>query len=275
MRATRSYLKRHPSEPNGWDELGLRYLASGFPDSAEAAYQKAVELDPNWLPESFSFCAYHRGDLMGAINGFENMLTRRNLNADRRKYLTLDNQFALHLAALYIEAGRFEKAHSACRTYIAPADRDLGHLLLEMGETKAALDLADQLDKELGIGANIAELRGKALVAIGDLQGARAVAKTLLESEFEWGGRARYEALQIQAEVALAERNAEEALDLLNRMKTERHSIRRPPRYSLPNYPRPRLPDGRSSGRCRQRAQGNAPGLRRSRPLALRARDNL
>ena len=219
LRATRSYLKRHPSEPNSWDELGLRCLALGFPDSAEAAYQKAVELDPNWLPESFSFCAYHRGDLMGAINGFENMLTRRNLNADRRKYLILDNQFALHLAALYIEAGCFEKAHSVCRTYIAPADRDLGHLLLEMGETKAALDLADQLDKELGIGANIAELRGKALVAIGDLQGARAVAKKLLESEFEWGGRARYEALQIQAEVALAEHNAEEALDLLNRMK--------------------------------------------------------
>jgi tetratricopeptide (TPR) repeat protein len=220
LRATRSYLKRHPGEPNSWDGLGLRYLALGFPDSAEGAYRKAMELDPSWSPENLSYCAYHRGDLKAAIAGFETMLAQRNLSADRRRYLVLANQFNVHLAALYFEAGRFKEVHALCRNYMEPADHLVGQLFLHMGEMNAVLALSDRLDEQSdGVPARQAGMRGKALAATGDLQGARAVAKKVLESEFEWGGRARYEALQIEAEVALAEHNADTALDILTTIK--------------------------------------------------------
>jgi tetratricopeptide (TPR) repeat protein len=192
----------------------------GLPDSAEGAYRKAMELDPSWSPENLSACAYHRGDLKAAITGFETMLAQRNLSADRRRYLVLLSQFNVHLAALYVEAGRFEEAHAFCGNYMEPADHSVGQLFLHMGEMNDVLKFSDRLDEQSdGVPARSAGMRGKALAAVGDLKGARAVAKKLLESEFESGGRARYEALQIEAEVALAEHNADTALDILTRMK--------------------------------------------------------
>jgi tetratricopeptide (TPR) repeat protein len=60
---------------------------------------------------------------------------------------------------------------------------------------------------------------GRALLSSGDMEGARNEARALLDAEFELGARARYEALRIQAEAALAEHDPGATLEILARMK--------------------------------------------------------
>jgi tetratricopeptide (TPR) repeat protein len=219
LRATRSYVKRHPNEPNGWDELGLRYLALGLPDSAEAAFHKAVGLDPAWYPENFSYCAYYRGDLAGAIRSFENILAQKDLSANRRRSLILNQSQNMNLAALYVEAGRYQEAREVCGAYMAPLDGGVIGLLLIMAKAQEVINMLPQLDKSDAQSATY--LRGLALAATGDIQGARAAGRKLLDSEFEWGPDARHDALQIEAEAALAEHNAGTALEVLTKMKQQ------------------------------------------------------
>ena len=216
LRASQSYVKRYPSEPNSWDNLGVRYLALGRTDSAEAAFHKAVELDPDWYPENFSDCAYQRGDVKGAIAVLEKALEQRNLSANRRKYLICQSEFDLHQAALYVEEGRFHKARDVFREYTGKPDRHVCQLLLAMGRAKEVLDKAKQFEKE-GTGSPFSALEfgGRALAELGDTAGAEAAAKRLLESEFEHGGRVRFQALRIRTEIALARHDQLTALELL------------------------------------------------------------
>ncbi|HVO76349.1 MAG TPA: protein kinase [Candidatus Bathyarchaeia archaeon] len=210
LRATRSYVKQHPNEPNSWDELGARYLALGLPDSAETAFHKAVGLDPDWSPENFSYCAYHRGDLAGAIRGLKNILARKDLSADRRRSLILSHCLQMNLAALYVEAGRYREAVEACGAYMAPLDQQVVSLFLDMDKTQEVIKMDQQ-------GEVVDGLRGQVLVATGDIQGARAVAKKLLESECECGGGVRWAALATEVEADLAEHNAGAALELMTK----------------------------------------------------------
>jgi tetratricopeptide (TPR) repeat protein len=222
LRMTRSYVNRHPSEANSWDELGLRYLAVGLPDSAEAAFHEAVELNPDWVPEDFSYCVYHRGDLTSAIKNLKNILAQTNLSANRRSSLILSGDFQMHLAALYLEAGRYQEVRKVCGAYMAPLDWRVLELLFTMGETQEVITTILREDKgvhDVVSGNHANGLLGRAFAAIGDTKGAKSVARRLLESEFEVGGRARFEALRIEALVALAERNAGSALEVLNKMK--------------------------------------------------------
>jgi tetratricopeptide (TPR) repeat protein len=124
----------------------------------------------------------------------------------------------MNLAALYVEAGRYRDAREVCGAYMAPLDRRVLSILLSMGKAQEVINMLPQLDINDAAYANA--YRGRALVATGDIQGARAAARKLLDSEFELG-LTRYDALQIEAEAALAEHNAGTALELLTKMKQQ------------------------------------------------------
>ncbi|MFQ5512647.1 MAG: protein kinase [Candidatus Krumholzibacteriia bacterium] len=225
---TRRYVGRHSDNPNAWDELGRRYLTVGLPDSAEAAYRKAIELDPTWYPEAIAYCAYHAGDLERAIAIMEGILGSGELGNGERVRLMIKSLHNIHLAALYREAGRYEDATRVCdatRPYLS-SDRArnsnklrMSTLLLAMGRAQDVLDITGEL-----AGVPTAHwlrlgLRGSAQVALGDLDGARATSQALHGMERDAGAKARSLALRIDAEIALAEKRPEDALAALGEMK--------------------------------------------------------
>jgi tetratricopeptide (TPR) repeat protein/TolB-like protein len=217
LHASLSYVKRHPNEQSGWAMLGQRYLDLGRPDSAEAAFHKGAELDSKESPELFSYCAYQRGDVRGAIAVLDGVLGQKNLSAARRRFLTCSNAFYLHLAALYMEEGCLTKAGDLFSEYMAKPDADVCALLLATGRARELLDICDQFDREGNpVFRSVSEqYRGRALADLGDTPKAEAAARKILEQEFDLGGRARFQALRIRTEVALSRCDPKTALELL------------------------------------------------------------
>ncbi len=224
FRVAKSYLEQHPQEAISWVQLAEAYRALGQPDSAEAAYRRAEELDPNRPPIDFARCAYHRGDLKGAIKDFERVLENKSLDQDLRKAMVAGNGLNVNLALLYIEAGRFQRARDVCREYFAKPDVVVVRHLLAMDRTREVLDLVRQWtdqDTTRLTYKRATQIRGFAMVATGDFKGAQSAAEILLNSEAEWGGSASFVARQILAEAALAEHNPDAALDALAAMKRQ------------------------------------------------------
>jgi serine/threonine protein kinase/tetratricopeptide (TPR) repeat protein len=228
--ATRVYVKRHPDNPNAWDELGRRYLTLGLPDSAEAAFKRAVELDPQWYPEVFSCCAYHAGDVERAIEILEGILDLTDLPPADRVRMMITSMFNPYLAALYREAGRFRDALVVCketRQYVSSPgaqqsnEMRIGSVLMSLGRAGEVLDKMQEL-LELGNRQWLVfGLLGSAMVAVGDLDGARSVVETLYDMQEQQGAKARSLALKIEAEVSLAENRPDKALDALHEMKQQ------------------------------------------------------
>ncbi len=230
LRATHVYVKRNPANPNAWDELGRRYLTVGYPDSAESAYRKAVELDPTWYPEAFAYCAYHAGDLDRAMNILEEILARADLLPAERVRLMIKNMFNPHLGALYREAGRYERALEICeatRRYISNPrslrsnELRMSGLLLAMGKPQEVLNKTRKLAGTPTAHWLRVGLQGSAMVALGDLEGARSAARELYDMENRSGAKARSLALKVEAEIALAENRPEDALDALQEMRRQ------------------------------------------------------
>ena len=240
LRATRAYVKRHPRDPNAWDELGWRYLALGNPDSAEVAFRKAMELDPDWIPENFCYCAYHRGDLRGAIACFERILEQKNLSENRRWNLIMICHGQLNLAALYIEAGRYEKMRNVVSEYMdlsiinQPEFRNLVHT----DRLQEVVDLYKRWNRywiddyiklypdsilsaaDSSVGPYPRPL-GQALAMLGDAEGAREAARYLAKMVSRVGGMTRYDVLDIEARAALADNDPKTALKILAEMKKD------------------------------------------------------
>ena len=239
FKATRAYVKRYPREMNGWDELGWRYIEQGLPDSAEVAFRRAVELDPDWTPENFCYCAYHRGDLKGAIVCFEKILEQSNLSDGRRFHLIAICHGNLNLAALYIEAGRYEKMRDVIKEYMDLSIIDMPEfrLLVHTDRLQEVVDLYKRwnrhmIDKSIkryypdsslsaadsSVGPYPRPL-GQALAMLGDAEGAREAARYFLNLESEFGLMARYDSLEIEARAALADHDPKTALKILAEMK--------------------------------------------------------
>ena len=230
LRATKSYLERHPREVRAWDELGERYLEMGRTEDAETAFRKATELYPAWphAAENLSYCAYQRGDVRGAVAYLERALEQKDLSANRRRYLICEGDFLLHLAALHVEQGRFGKAWELNAEFMGKLDAYVCGLLLEMGRAQEVLGMLERCGDEDPTLSQLygVPLRGRALAQLGDKAGAEAVAKELEESEFDRGGRARFMALRIRTEIALLNGDPETALELLR--KIEKNGSSRP-----------------------------------------------
>jgi serine/threonine protein kinase/tetratricopeptide (TPR) repeat protein len=230
LRATREYAKHHPDNPNAWDELGRRYLALGFPDSAETAFGEAVELDPQWYPEVFSSCAYHAGDVERAIEILEKILAREDLLPVDRVRLMITSMFDLYLAALYREDGRFQDALEVCektRQYVSSPraqqsnEMRIGSAMLSLGRPQDVLVKMQELRRLGSRQWLVFGLQGSAMAALGDLEGARFLADTLYDMQEEAGAKARSLALKIEAEIALAENRPEKAIEALDEMKRQ------------------------------------------------------
>jgi len=219
LRAVRSWLRTHPAEPDDWNWLGRVLLAMGMPDSAEAAYRRAVELDPKWYPENFSYCDYHRGDVGGAITILERVLAQKDLDPDSRYNLTFLSPWNLCLASLYLEAGQYKKVRGMCSAHIASVgsvSAPIFRLLIQMDRAR---EVWDMWEKEAKADSTVYQRpMGRALAILGDPKGAREVADKLSRREFEIGKMALYDALEINARAALAERNPKSAMAFLKKM---------------------------------------------------------
>ncbi|MFH1843386.1 MAG: protein kinase [bacterium] len=232
LAATRDYLARHPREPNAWDELGIRYLGLGFPDSAEVAFRSALRLNPDFFPSQrgVSWCAYSSGDLDSAIILNERLLAKDSLLPGQRVQILTDITFWPGLALLHLELGQYEQALQCFETARSPdADPtsefwlEIGRnlLLLRMGRAAEVLEWAETLvdhpAKRLAP-ITMIRFRAQALAATGALEQAKAAVTELFATETEWGGVARFEALKATAAIALAENHPQAALDALDQL---------------------------------------------------------
>ncbi len=113
LRVAQRVAALEPTNPNWWDDVGLRYLRLGFPDSAETAFHKALRIDPAFLNsrEGLVSLAYCRGDVDEAIERMESLLRAADLPPDYVA-LTQGSRTTVSLAFLYAETGRFSKALS-------------------------------------------------------------------------------------------------------------------------------------------------------------------
>jgi tetratricopeptide (TPR) repeat protein len=186
LAAAKIHLKEDPDNPNAWDDLGQRYLAVGQPDSAEAAYRQALQLDPQfvWSLQGIGYCDYSRGDLDGAIATFEEILQSDGPETARET------------------EGRIQ-------------------LLMRVGRPDEALRWAERLSSDANsdyVRLSAIRYRARALVALDSLDAARAAADDLRALEQTSGRSEPFQLLRVSADIALAEGDAEAALDALREM---------------------------------------------------------
>ncbi len=228
LRAARSSVGRHPDDPLSWENLGYICLAVGLPDSAESAFHKAVELDPrlNPRPPYSVLLAFYRGDLQGATANLEKVLADENLPAYQRRYLIMYSHGSPCLASLYVEAGRYAKMRETSIEYFAANEMSgwtQTRLLVEMGRWREIVDAHEQYERlakaDSTLGPFYPRDLGKALAELGDVKGAREIAAELRKIEFDAGAMVVYDANEIEARAALAERDPKAALRYLAEMQ--------------------------------------------------------
>jgi tetratricopeptide (TPR) repeat protein len=224
----RRYVERHPGNPNAWDELGLRYIALGLPDSAEVAFRTSLEVDPGFTYAHYSpaYCLYARGDAMGAVDQIERYWEVADVAQSDRRSDRVSMQHGYSTAMLYAEAGQIENAlneFDKARRYatspegLAAIEQDRNLLLLRLGRAEEVLPSARELVRKTGIPyARWVMLRGRAraLVALDSLDAARAVIAEI--GEAPGAGFARVGAIKATAELALAENRPDDALAVLD-----------------------------------------------------------
>jgi tetratricopeptide (TPR) repeat protein/tRNA A-37 threonylcarbamoyl transferase component Bud32 len=237
LETARTYVERYPNNPNAWDDLGLRYLEVGLPDSAEVAFRRALEIDADflWSRQGIGYSDYCRGNVDGAIETFEEILKSKGLSSSDRVSIVTDVSFWPGLGLLYAETGRFERAlglfDEAWRDFSSPETaRELEgriQLSMRMGHAAEALRLAQILSER---GADYERLSAKhyearALVALDSLDAARSVAANFRTMETTCGRSEPFLLLRVTADIALAEGDPESAIAALEEM--HRHGVPR------------------------------------------------
>ncbi|MEJ2721936.1 MAG: protein kinase, partial [bacterium] len=228
LSTARQFVHRHADNPNAWDDLGLRYLEAGMPDSADTAFRRALSIDPDfyWSQLGLGYTRYCRGDVDGAIHFFETMLAEDDLSPSDRVSIVTDLSFWPGIVLLYAESGRLEKALSVFdaawqRSDTPGAARELEgriQLLLRMNRPQEALTCARELlarsDADYDrLSAKHYEAR--ALVALDSLTAAAAAAHELRSMIAESGLREPYLITRVATDIALAEGDPDSALAAL------------------------------------------------------------
>ena len=228
LNASKSYLKRFPENPNGWDELALSYLTLGLPDSAEIAYQKAFDLDPGWWKFGLSYCAYHEGDLEKAISILERILSQKDISKAYRLSIMYHFTTFTKLPALYFEAGRYSDAvrtMDEARQYVGndPSwwQYQAGRLFPCVGLSERALEIAEEMERSDEIRSRIFAYRFKGLaqVAAGDLSGAATTAMQSRELAKSVGPVMNFHAFRLDAQIALSENDPSSAFQAIDAME--------------------------------------------------------
>ena len=231
LEVARTYVDKHPDNPNAWDDLGLRYLETGQPDSAEVAFRRAVEIDASfwWSQQGVAHCDYCRGDVEGAIETFEEILKPGDLSPSDRVSIITDVSFWPGLAVLHAETGRFKKAlelyNGAWEDFSGPQTaRELEgriQLSLRMGRFAEALQIARVLSERSDIAyerLSAKHYEARALVALDALDAAHSAEAELRAMEKESGRSEPFLLLRVAADIALAEGDPQGAVTALEEM---------------------------------------------------------
>ncbi|UCG52217.1 MAG: protein kinase [Candidatus Latescibacterota bacterium] len=232
LKVAHACVRQYPEQPNPWDDLGLHYLEIGLPDSAETAFRKALEIDPDFSSsrEGLAYCDYSRGDVDGAVGKLEAILESVDLSESDRIRILTDLSSRPSLTVLHVAAGRIEKAldlfDEAWRSSTGPdTGRELGEraqLYLTIGRPGEALPLARALWEEAEFDYHrftAKAYEARALVALDSLEAARAVFAEFRALEKESRRPESAMAYNIAAVIALAEGDSEGALDALGNMR--------------------------------------------------------
>ncbi len=233
LELARSYAERHEEEARAWAGVAMRYLDLAVPDSAETAARRAIEIDPDafYAHGVIADCYYYRGDLEGAIEANRRILDRDDLAQGRRIMILANIAYWPQLPLLYMEGGRFERAlemFAEARKFIsdpndeALIERNLDRVLLRRGMAEEVLrrtqDVQDLASGDQKTGMR-EYLRIRALIALDSLEVARAAFSELAAREHPFGLAHLYPQDKIRVELALAEKDSETALEILEGMQ--------------------------------------------------------
>jgi len=230
LAANKNHVHRHPQDAGSHDNLGALYFWMGQPDSAEAEFQKSLELDPTyvWAEHSLGHLAFAKGDLKGAIEAVEKVLERQDLTSYQQ--LAIRTQYVnwfLGLAFLYAEAGRLERAYEVveeAKPYAADPKSELRRVIaprhfirLRTGQADKVLHWARQakLSDIRVVWLQAIKYETLALVALDSLASARVALAELSATEEYWGAYTQYMINKISALISLAENDPEAALTAL------------------------------------------------------------
>ena len=111
LKEAEMWVKRHPNDASGYNNLGIVYLARRRPDDAIKSYKRAISLAPTLTTAHYNLGhAYHKlGKAKPAIAAYQ-------------KALTIDKELAIahnNIAVCYMESGTdLDKALSHARTAV-------------------------------------------------------------------------------------------------------------------------------------------------------------
>ena len=246
LEAARDLVSRFPENPNHWDELALRFIEAGFPDSAEVTYQRALAIEPDFFSshQGLAALAYYRGDLNGAIDNLEQFVGRPDLSRDERYTALISTAAPVGFAFSCYEGGQYQRAleifDEAGRSRNDPVDRHYNQryrcrLMLRVGRAEEVLLWTDLVAEELATGGGtmdnpqfegiarwtVLELRTMALVAMDSLAAGSEAAAELADAASEFGNDVWIKALYTNAQIALREGDADAALTALDQIRQE------------------------------------------------------
>jgi tetratricopeptide (TPR) repeat protein len=226
LEAARANALHHPDMPALWYSLGEAFRKVGLPDSAEAVYRRALEIDPKMTDsrEGLALCAYSRGELTLAIELYDDLVHSDLILGERVRLLVPYNQ-TLGLAGVCAEAGQYKKALAVLekgRSYIsndprrkALFDNGYNRLLLRMGQNDEVLSWVRGLGHVTGYRRQASWYSATAFVGLDSLEEARSALADLELMNREGYRKARFMIPHVRAQIALVEGSPYEALAVL------------------------------------------------------------
>lgn len=228
--AAKAYIARYPENPNAWDTLGWHYLSLGQPDSARAAFDKALGLDSRFVLSlrGLASCSYARGDLDAAIEATQAIVARQDQPLGWRSWAALDVTQWPGLAALLAEAGRFHDAQAVVDRW-APSVTDVEadtqiemrrvRLWLDAGQPRRVLDAVRQWSARSATTTTdrlrILAWEFDGLVACDSVAAAVRVLETLRSLRSSWTGVEVYVSRRGQAQIDMLSGRPDAAVDSL------------------------------------------------------------
>ena len=243
LAAAHRLVAQFPENLNHWDELALRFIGAGKPDSAAVAFNEALERDPGFIDSRAGLAAlpYYHGDPDAAYDNLSRLSESTDLSADAAYRLKMTSGMPFGSVRMLYETGKysqlFKEIDEAGTTRTDPVDR-FHHgryrcrYLLWTGRAEEVLRWVDTTAVKLaesgggkeknfqlmGIARWAAlDFRAKALVALDSLDAGRVTAAALMQAATEFGNHARMQALPVYARIALAQEDREAARELLER----------------------------------------------------------